>query len=78
MRTPGGFVPEYVNPDSLMFYDWFFGDGGGDTIQNPTHVYYATGGEITTYTVILVADNGCAKDTMSLEITVFPAPEVSF
>jgi PKD repeat protein len=65
-------------PDSLMFYDWFFGDGGGDTIQNPTHVYSAIGGEITTYTVSLVADNGCAKDTMSLEITVFPAPEVSF
>ncbi len=66
------------SPDALLFYDWFFGDGGTSNDEHPVHVFYALDGEPTTYTVFLVADNGCGRDTMSLNIVVYPAPEVSF
>jgi PKD repeat protein len=66
------------SPDSLLFYDWFFGDGGTSNDEDPVHTFYAVNGEPTTYTVSLIANNGCGKDTMSLDVVVYPAPEVSF
>ena len=66
-------------PDSAIVYNWFF-DQNDDTSNavDTSYTFYATGDTITTYTVSLVADNGCARDTFSLDITVKPAPDVSF
>ena len=43
------------NPTS---WDWTFGDGGTDTVQNPSHTYAAG-----TYTVSLTAENAGGSDT---------------
>ena len=43
---------------------WDFGDGNSSTMANPTHVY-ATGG---TYTVCLIASDGCSSDTTCLAL----------
>jgi PKD repeat protein len=54
---------------------WDFGDGGTSTAQNPTHVYASTG----TYTVCLIATNGCGVDTTCQPITVTcPNPVTGF
>ena len=38
---------------------WFFGDGGSDTVQNPAHPYNTSG----PYTVTLIVDGAGCKDT---------------
>jgi PKD repeat protein len=54
---------------------WDFGDGNTSTLQNPTHVYAATG----TYNVCLTATNTCGSNTTCTVITVnCPAPVASF
>ncbi|MFT4525006.1 MAG: PKD repeat protein, partial [Bacteroidia bacterium] len=45
---------------------WDFGDGSGDTLQNPVHIYAAPG----TYTVCLFAYNGCGLDTICDTVSV--------
>jgi len=52
--------------DSLSF-EWSFGDGGVDTVVNPTHTYSDTG----TYLVELIVMNslGCS-DTMELTVVI--------
>jgi len=40
---------------------WDFGDGGSDTVQNPTHTYDAPG----TYTVTLIATNAFGSGSVS-------------
>ncbi|MBI4646825.1 MAG: PKD domain-containing protein [Bacteroidia bacterium] len=67
-------------------YLWYFGDEtiilppplGGDTTENPVHVY----GSYGTYTVTLIAYNTCdATDTLNFQITLICAgtmPEASF
>jgi len=47
-------------------WDWDFGDGATDTIQNPTHTYLASG----TYTVTLIVDNTLGNDTVIQTVTV--------
>ena len=56
-------------------WQWDFGDGNSDNVQNPTHTYAATG----TYNVTLIAQagNGCS-DTTILPITVTPIPTADF
>lgn len=41
-------------------WNWTFGDGGTSTIQNPTHIYSASG----TYNVRLIASNTYGSDTL--------------
>jgi len=53
-------------------WKWFFGDTdffpyiSGDTTENPTHTYMATG----TYTVYLIVSNECGSDTISQTVTI--------
>ena len=75
------FDVEFFNstaPDTLINYDWFFGDGETDNVKNPMHTFFPQGDSSTTYTSVLIADNGCGRDSIAIPITVHPAPEVSF
>jgi len=59
----------------VVGWNWNFGDGGTDNIQNPAHAY-ASGG---TYTVILIAINsGNCADTIQKQVTVNSSPTASF
>lgn len=48
---------------------WDFGDGNTDTQQNPSHTYSVAG----TYSVQLIATNGCDTDTLSNTVTILPS-----
>ncbi len=67
-----------TSPDSAIVYNWFFGDGNTSIAKDTTYTFYAMNDTITNYVVTLVADNGCGEDSATVEITVFPAPEVSY
>jgi PKD repeat protein len=56
-----------LSASSPITWDWNFGDGVTDTIQNPLHSYSAPG----TYSVALVTTtlDGC-KDSLNIPITV--------
>lgn len=56
-------------------WDWDFGDGNTSTVQNPNHVYGATG----TYNVqlIVAAGSGCF-DTIVQPVTVDSVPTANF
>lgn len=47
-------------------WSWDFGDGNTSSSQSPQHTYANPG----TYTVTLVVDNGCGKDTSTRAVTV--------
>jgi hypothetical protein len=47
-------------------YQWNFGDGGSDSVANPTHVYANSG----QYLVTLIAANGCTSDTLTDTVEV--------
>lgn len=56
-------------------WEWFFGDGGTSTQQNPSHLY----AEPDTYTVSLRVSNAAGSDTFSQDIQAGPdPPEASF
>jgi gliding motility-associated-like protein len=56
----------YTNTHPIASWQWYFGDGGTDVVQNTLHTYTNAG----TYTVkLIVTDiNGC-KDSISKEVT---------
>lgn len=65
-----------ANSDSLISWDWDFGDGWPhSTLQNPTHTYTAAG----TYPVTLTVTNSnlCSHDT-TLSVFVIPKPVVDY
>lgn len=53
-------------------YKWTFGDGGMSTEQSPQHEYGLGG----SYTVQLIAFNGCGSDTTTTQITVVGTPPI--
>jgi PKD repeat protein len=54
---------------------WKFGDGNTDTTFNPVHMYQSNG----TYTVVLVSENTCGKDSVSKQLTITCTPlQVNF
>lgn len=55
-------------------YSWDFGDGNTSTTYSPSHTFPTAG----TYTVALMANDGCSFDTTEVQITVHPSPQVSF
>jgi len=84
----GFFVQNTCFKDTLVFSDtsmafnypiskwqWNFGDGSNDSIQNPIHKYYQSG----TYIVLLkVTDiNGC-NSSLAKPITINQLPDVNF
>ena len=77
----GGAVPLTVDFTDLSTndptsWDWDFGDGGADTVQNPSHDYTSTG----QFTVSLTAANAGGQDTETKTdyITVAVAPVADF
>ncbi len=56
----------FTNTDPVNNWQWSFGDGGSDALQNTTHTYAGNG----SYTVKLIAAdiNGC-KDSISKTVT---------
>ncbi len=48
-------------------WQWAFGDGALSTLQSPNYTYSNPGN----YTVVLIADDGCTSDTVSLIIDPF-------
>ncbi|MCH8318393.1 MAG: PKD domain-containing protein, partial [Bacteroidetes bacterium] len=45
--------------DNATNWNWDFGDGDSDTLQNPVHIYADSG----TYNVCLIAGSDCGKDS---------------
>jgi PKD repeat protein len=62
------------NSSSGVSYHWHFGDGKTSTLTNPTHTYSTTG----TYTVCLVAINGCGRDSTCDTVNVCTPPTADF
>lgn len=54
-----------LSTDATSF-SWDFGDSNGSTMPSPSHTYAANG----TYTVTLIANNGCGADTSQQIITI--------
>lgn len=57
-------------------YAWNFGDGGIDSVKNPTHNFNAVG----PFTVKLTATSvfGCVKDTTQSIATIYPQAKANF
>ncbi len=76
--APSGCVPHTVNFTQFSsggtFSSWDFGDGNVSTDPNPSHTFTDAG----TYTVYLYVNDGCGYDTATVDITVFPSPNVAF
>ncbi len=62
--------------ENASSYLWNFGDDNFSTEENPTHTYAEDG----TYTIGLVATNGCGSITLDQQVTIVSvfAPEPSF
>jgi len=69
------------NSNAIRSYFWDFGDGGSDTVSNPTYRYMNVPNQHVNYTVSLtITDtNGCSqKVTLPNYVYVKPKPEVDF
>lgn len=64
-----------VNGSTVTGWQWSFGDGQSDTVQNPTNVYPAAG----SYSVTLVVSSafGCV-DSITQNTNVLPGPNAAF
>ncbi|MCW3083228.1 MAG: hypothetical protein JWP12_594 [Bacteroidetes bacterium] len=63
----GGPNVQFYNPPSVVYtYQWYFGDGGNSTNQNPQHLYTANG----VYNVTLIVSGNCGSDTTTQIISV--------
>ena len=67
----------FITIGNVTAWSWDFGDGGSDTLQNPTHTYSTSGNYNVTLTV--TSDSGCT-DTVTLQnaVTVYPSPDAEF
>jgi PKD repeat protein len=55
-------------------YAWTFGDGGTSTLQNPGHIYLASG----TYNVCLTVTNTCGSHTTCQTLTICNSVNAAF
>ncbi len=74
--VPIDFTDQSINADS---WNWDFGDGIVDVVQNPSHIFSNVGTNDTVFTVQLVAWSafGC-NDTAYQQILVYPTPVAQF
>jgi PKD repeat protein len=63
------FADQSTNPGACS---WNFGDGGGSTLAQSTHLYLQNG----TYSVTLNVNNGCGSDTKTKTITIGNATSI--
>jgi len=62
--------------DTVASWQWDFGDGANDSVQNPVHYYYQ---EILSTITLTVTDTlGCVYDTTKVEYVIATMPQVSF
>ena len=61
--------------NTLVGWDWDFGDGGNSNVQNPQYTYNAPGNYNATLNV--TSNNGCSSNN-TLTVTVHPTPVASF
>ena len=67
-----GFIDaSQLNSSGFSGYDWSFGDGATDTLQNPVHTYASAG--TFNVTLVLTSDVGCSA-TVTHPVTVYPMP----
>jgi hypothetical protein len=67
----------YVTGGNVVSWFWDFGDGTSSTLQNPLHVYSASGSYDVSLTV--TSDSGCtATITQNSFVTVYPGPQADF
>ncbi len=65
--TAGGTASFTSTSANAYSWSWTFGDGvGASTLENPSYAYLANG----TYTVTLIATNGCGSDTITQSVTI--------
>ena len=65
--TANGLAVDFTNTTiGGVSYFWNFGDGAVDLTSDPSHTFANNG----SYSVTLVADNGCFTDTAVIQITV--------
>ncbi|HPE99787.1 MAG TPA: PKD domain-containing protein [Bacteroidales bacterium] len=60
---------------NIVGWEWDFGDGTTSVLQNPTHIYAASG--VYSVTLIVTSAIGC-MDSASLPVSVYPLPEAGF
>lgn len=73
--TTEGLLIELTNlSDNATSYLWEFGDGTTSTQSNPSYTY----GEYGTYTLRLIATNGCGPDTMEVVLELGDTPNSFF
>jgi PKD repeat protein len=69
------FTDQSAPRDGIASWNWNFGDGSTDTLQNPTHIYDTSG----TYNVkLVITSNSGITDSLQKEVTVKPKPFASF
>lgn len=61
--------------NTLVDWQWDFGDGSTSTQQNPVYGYMNDG--VFNANLTVTSNNGCVNDT-TLEVTVHPKPDASF
>ena len=75
---PVQFYDYSQSPDgNIVNWDWSFGDGNADSVQNPLNIYTQTG----VYNVVLTVTSqyGCVNaDTALNAVTVYPNPIAGF
>lgn len=67
----------FIQSGSIVAWQWNFGDGGTDSVQNPVHLYMYSGNYNVSLTV--TSNNGCTHTvSMPNAVTVHPKPIADF
>jgi gliding motility-associated-like protein len=72
------FINTSVADTTIKHYQWTFGDGGTDTVKNPSHVYNITNPSITNFTVSLTITTALGCVSNFTKVIVISRPNASF